>query len=129
MLTHPPVSSANAQNAAAAVTLLRSAERTGLPDDVLIACLRHPAAAVREQALLIAEPRLARSPDLVAAVLPLVRDADPRVRFQWALTAGEIADRRPVAALAELAVQDAADRWLRGGGAQLDRGLRRVLSE
>jgi putative membrane-bound dehydrogenase-like protein len=112
-LIHPAPVPVGAHDAAVAVTLLRSTEEADLPDETLMACLRHPAAAVRGQALLVAEPRLARSPALVAAVMPLANDADPRVRFQWALTVGTVKDQRPIAALAELAIHDAADRWLR----------------
>jgi putative membrane-bound dehydrogenase-like protein len=112
-LSHPAPVPGSAHDAAVAVTLLWSAEPANLSDEMLVTCLRHPLAAVREQALLVAEPRLARSPALVEALLPLGEDAEARVRFQWALTVGGLKDRRPIAPLAKLAVRDAEDRWLR----------------
>jgi len=98
---------------AALVGIFAFVAHFGLPDDVLIACLKHPLAPIREQALIVAETRLAKSPDVARAVAPMAGDADPRVRFQWALTAGEFSDARAAPALAALALRDASDRWLR----------------
>jgi putative membrane-bound dehydrogenase-like protein len=70
-------------------------------------------AGLREHALQLAESRLDKSPELIAAVMPLANDLDARVRFQWALTVGEIKDARAIPDLAKLAVRDARDRWLR----------------
>jgi len=50
---------------------------------------------------------------LPGALLSLASDPDARVRFQVALTLGEIADPRAVEALATIAVRDAADPWIR----------------
>jgi putative membrane-bound dehydrogenase-like protein len=105
---------------AQAIAFLRFLSQAPLPDDfgnlpreVLVPCMKHPTAAVRENALMIAETLLELSPELVPAILPLANDPDPRVRFQWALTVGEIKDARAIPDLAKLAVCDARDRWLR----------------
>jgi putative membrane-bound dehydrogenase-like protein len=71
--------------------------------------LKDADAGVREHALRLAEPRIAELRD---AVLALVADAAPRVRFQLAFTLGEVRDDRALAALAKIAVQDATDRWV-----------------
>jgi putative membrane-bound dehydrogenase-like protein len=73
--------------------------------------LRDGDPGVREQALRLAEPRLAASGLLRRAVVALADDADARVRFQLAFTLGEHAWPEGVAALAKLARKDAADPW------------------
>lgn len=98
---------------AALVGIFAFATQLGLPDDVLIACLKHPVAAIREQALIVAESRFSKSLDVSRAALSMSGDVDPRVRFQWALSVGGYSDARAVPALAALALRDASDRWLR----------------
>ncbi len=98
---------------ATVVSLLAFAAPRGLSDEVLLACLGSSQAAIREQALVAAEARLAESPPVARAILPMVTDVDPRVRFQWALAAGALSDNSAVALLAALAVHDSEDRWLR----------------
>src|SRR5205085_2799451 len=44
---------------------------------------------VREQAVQLAEPRLANSSEVFAHIAKLAEDSDPRVRFQCALALGE----------------------------------------
>ncbi|HVU88135.1 MAG TPA: PVC-type heme-binding CxxCH protein [Pirellulales bacterium] len=82
-------------------------------DAILARCLADENAAVRERALVLAEPRLGRSGMLADAALRLADDADPRVRFQAALSLGFFPGPEPIPALARLAVHDALDRWLR----------------
>ena len=48
-------------------------------------------AGLREHALRLAEPRLAKSPELAAAARKLADDPDPQVRFQAAIVLGELA--------------------------------------
>ena len=94
---------------ATAVHALRLLAALHAIDDAVIACgLTHPASEVREQTLMIAEPRPA-----LASFLPLAEDADARVRFQFAIAAGSIDDSQVTKALALVAIRDAADRWLR----------------
>ncbi len=79
----------------------------------LMAGLSDPSAGVREHAVRLAEPRLARWPALLDKVIGLARDPEPRVRFQVAFTLGQTNDPRAVAALAAIANSDAAERWIR----------------
>ncbi len=66
-----------------AVHAMRLLETLGKLDNVLLGqCLKQAAAPVREVALEIAESRLAVAPELLASILALADDRDPRVRFQ-----------------------------------------------
>lgn len=104
----------SAGDAPAAVRALRLLDALKAIDEpVLKRGLNNPAAEVREQALMIAEPHLATDAGLIDAVLPLADDADARVRFQWAIVSGSARDARVTKALAQIAIRDAADRWLR----------------
>lgn len=110
-----PVQHAGAEfNPAAVASLFALAAQGEMPDEVLLACLKHPLACVREQAIQLAESRLAKSAPVAQGMLSLADDTDPRVRFQWALSAGAYADDRAISRLAALAVRDSSDRWLRG---------------
>jgi putative membrane-bound dehydrogenase-like protein len=88
-----------------------------LPDAILLKALQDPQAGVRENALIIAEEKLAARPEILAAVLNLAQDADPRVRLQTALTLSTLekfSDREKVHdALFAIAQQDAGDLWTR----------------
>ena len=68
---------------------------------------------VREHAILLSEPLLARSPALFADIARLVGDANSRVRFQLACTLGEVSGEPALAGLAAIACRDAADPWVR----------------
>ncbi|HET6883411.1 MAG TPA: PVC-type heme-binding CxxCH protein [Pirellulales bacterium] len=82
-------------------------------DDALVEqALHDPVAGVREQALRLAEPRLAGSQRLRAAAAALADDEASRVRFQLAFTLGETDGPDAVAALANIARRDAADPWV-----------------
>jgi putative heme-binding domain-containing protein len=81
-------------------------------DDLAVA-LADADAHVREHAVQLAEPLLSKAPDLLETVLNLVTDDAPRVRFQAALTLGEVDDERVPAALAVIARHDSADPWMR----------------
>ena len=107
----------------------------GLTDADILAGLEDQAAGVRENAVKLAETRLAfltRSsrreeaqispipstsvppdPVLLTQLLRLAADSDPGVRFQLAFTLGEISDPRAADALAAIARRDAADPWIR----------------
>jgi putative membrane-bound dehydrogenase-like protein len=84
-----------------------------LVDDDVRAGLVDPAPQLREHAVLLAEPRLGRSPKLISEVLRVAEDAEIRVRFQVALTLGTIAPNESTAALAAIARSDARDPWMR----------------
>lgn len=103
---------------AASVVLALQFLRTlgALPDGLLTASLAHPSAPVRENALILADARLAADPAAwLPRLLPLADDADARVRFRAAIVLG---DTPPDAAgvpdaLARIAARDGADRWAR----------------
>lgn len=50
---------------------------------------------------------------MIQRLIELADDPDPRVRFQTALTLGEVDSPRRIEALAKIARRDCADRWVR----------------
>ncbi len=66
---------------------------------------------VREHALRLAESHLAGSKALQEAVIALVDDPSPRVRFQLAFTLGALDTPAVAVALAKLAQREDNDRW------------------
>jgi putative heme-binding domain-containing protein len=82
-----------------------------LDDELIERALKDAAPGVREQALRLAEERLASSARLRSAVAALADDDSPRVRFQLAFTLGEADAPELVAALAKVARRAAADPW------------------
>ncbi|WP_435018728.1 PVC-type heme-binding CxxCH protein [Tundrisphaera sp. TA3] len=87
----------------------------GLDDADLLVALNDPDPGVREHAVALAEPRLAKSAPLRGKVVALAADPAARVRFQVAFSLGEIANSGPdaVPALATIAARDAGDAWIR----------------
>jgi putative membrane-bound dehydrogenase-like protein len=81
-------------------------------EDITLA-LADPSALVREHAVRLAEEQLTRRPKLLARVLSLAADPEPRVRFQVAFTLGETRDAQAAAGLARIAERDAGDTWIR----------------
>ncbi|MFI5454189.1 MAG: PVC-type heme-binding CxxCH protein [Isosphaerales bacterium] len=116
---------------AAAVTLLKQLLRAGkeprgrlhalyalgglgaLEASDLLAALADDSPQVREHAVLLAEPLLARLPGLRAEVAGLADDPNARVRFQLAFTLGEVPGDIALEGLATIARHDAADPWVR----------------
>jgi putative membrane-bound dehydrogenase-like protein len=70
----------------------------------------HP--GVRRHAVRLCEGRFTRDAGLGEAMAKLTADADPQVRLQVACTLGEWDDPRAGAALAELALKNANDRFI-----------------
>jgi putative membrane-bound dehydrogenase-like protein len=58
-------------------------------EDIAVA-LADRSAVVREHAVRFAEGKLTRHPELLAKVMPLATDQEPRVRFQVAFTLGQV---------------------------------------
>ena len=66
---------------------------------------------VREQAARLAAPMANGDGTVRDGLLALAVDADPMVRFQTALSLGDVADPRAVDGLASIAARDSQDRW------------------
>lgn len=82
-----------------------------LQEDEVLRALQDPKPGVREQALRLAEPRLADSPVLRKAVAGLTADPSPRVHFQLAFTLGEAEAPELARAWVELARRPTTDPW------------------
>lgn len=83
-----------------------------LQPDALGAALVNASPGVRRHALQLSDERLDQQPSLLARVLSLTSDPDPKVRLQVAMTLGETRDARRLSALAVLANQHGSDRWM-----------------
>ncbi len=96
---------------------LRVNQLCALDDDTLAIGMNDPHAEVRVNALKLSEARpgfSGPSPKLSAALEKLVQDSSPRVRFQLALTLGELSagtEGQSDLVLAELAREGTKDRW------------------
>src|SRR5439155_16913698 len=82
-----------------------------LKPELVLRALEDREPGVREQALKLAEPRLAGSAALRSAVVALADDPSPRVRFQLAFTLGYLDTPEAVAALAKIARRPDTDSW------------------
>ena len=74
--------------------------------------LDSPEAGLRENAIRLAEPRLASSPALTKKLLEMLEDPAPRVRFQLLCTLGYIDSSAAGAARDKLLAADIEDRWM-----------------
>jgi putative membrane-bound dehydrogenase-like protein len=79
----------------------------------LLGALHDEAPGLREHAVLLAESKLSKDSELLNAVLSAANDGDIRVRFQAALTLGEVGDTRAAAALGGILRRDLSDPWMR----------------
>jgi len=82
-----------------------------LDNAIIRRALLDPEPGVREQALRLADSRLASSSELRQAVVHMTDDPSPRVRFQLAFTLGEADYADGMVALMRLAVRDGEDPW------------------
>lgn len=78
----------------------------GLTPEVLMAAVKDPHPAVREHAIRVSEPLLAKSDKLGKALLALANDPNIRVRYQLAFSLGEWPNRKATRALAQIALKD-----------------------
>src|SRR6185436_16758648 len=93
---------------------MRTLEGLGaLKDEQIAQAFRDKDAGVREHAIQLAENRLAHSTTLFSGLLQLANDPDARVRFQCALTLGEVKDPKVVPALAKIVRSELEDKWTR----------------
>lgn len=99
--------------------------------------LGDPEAGVRENAILLAEPRLAGSPKLVEKLLSMLDDPAARVRFQLLCTLGYVPSGPARSGREKLLLRDLDDRWFQvaalsassGEGPRLfDLGVSRLLT-
>jgi putative membrane-bound dehydrogenase-like protein len=99
---------------------------TALDESTLLRGLEDAHPGVRENAAILAEPRLRSLPKVREKILKLAEDPDFHVRFHAALDLGDVQDSSAIPALAKIAVQSASDKWTRAavfssiGGRQLE---------
>jgi putative heme-binding domain-containing protein len=84
-----------------------------LKESLVIEALRRFEAGLRENALLLAETLLPGSRRLQQSILALAADPDTRVRFQAALTVGQLAPEQAGPALRRILASDHMYRWSR----------------
>ena len=84
-----------------------------LLDEDIGRALGDTSAGVREHAVRLASPRVAKSGVLRERVFALARDPEIRVRYQIAFAAGGVAGEVAVQVALEILRQDAGDRWVR----------------
>lgn len=119
----------NAKNPETRVHALRILDGLGaLEEKQILVALSDKDPNVREHGIQLAEPLLKNSSALTSQVLKLADDPNARVRFQCALTLGELQDPNVVVALAKIAERDANDRWMRAAVLSSLNG-RAILSE
>jgi len=73
--------------------------------------LKDQTPGVRENAIILAEPRLKDSSELVRSLIGMAKDPDAKVRFQLLCTLGFLHSREARAASDELLSRDIEDRW------------------
>jgi hypothetical protein len=74
--------------------------------------LSDPEAGVRENAIILAESALPRSPELVTALLQMEHDPDSRVQFQLLCTSGGISSPASMAVQDRLLAKNIEDPWM-----------------
>ncbi|MCP4195153.1 MAG: c-type cytochrome [Planctomycetaceae bacterium] len=85
----------------------------GLSCEDLKLALADTSPQVREHAVRLSELQLQQKPELLPLILAMVSDDNRRVRFQAALTLGEVQSDQATTALIAIAKQDVADPWSR----------------
>lgn len=101
------------RSAAARLHALWTLEGLGkLPTPLIESALEDPAPGVRENAIQLAEARLATTPALVEKLLRRVGDPHPRVRFQLFCTLGDLTSDAAQAARAQLLFENIEDEWM-----------------
>lgn len=101
-------------NASTRVRILWLLENKGMPGvDVLSKAFRDREAGVRLQAVKLASARTLVPVPLKEEIYRLARDPDMQVRLHSALALGSLEDTVAVHFLAEIAIRDAHDYWIR----------------
>ncbi len=86
---------------------------SALAEAEILGALEDRDGGLREHAIRLAEPRLASSEALLKAVLLREGDPEPRVRFQLALTLGELRTKDAFDSVVRLTIRGAGDAWMR----------------
>ena len=86
---------------------------SALNESLVLAALEDDHSGVRENALLLAESLLPGSLKLQNSVVARAGDTDPRVRFQAALTVGQLPPDRARTAIQSILLRDMAYKWSR----------------
>ncbi|MBY0587659.1 c-type cytochrome [bacterium] len=84
-----------------------------LRDGEIAQGISHPQPRLREQAIRWAEDRLSKNDQLADLVIARAGDEAFRVRWQVALSLGELPAEKRISALTELAMRDGQDLWMR----------------
>lgn len=85
----------------------------GLDEETLRVALSDREPGVREQAVLLSGALGEGHRELIRKLVASASDTDPRVRFATAIVLGSLKGANVVQALAHIAAQDGADRWVR----------------
>ena len=80
--------------------------------ELITQALKDPVAGIRENAIKLAEIHLTERPELAKALLPMVNDADAKVRYQLLLTLGFINTSQSVQARNQILFKDINDKWV-----------------
>ena len=83
-----------------------------LDASLILKALEDPEPGVRENAVRLAEPRLATAPGLADQLLAMTEDAHPRVRFQLLCTLGWVDSPGARKARRRLLMRDIDDEWM-----------------
>jgi putative membrane-bound dehydrogenase-like protein len=86
---------------------------SALDEQTVLHALKNEHPRVREHVVRLTETFLPKSKPIAEALLKMLNDGDARVRFQLALTLGQLKDRRALDGLAELAMKESGDQWFR----------------
>jgi len=98
-------------------------EGLGKLDSSLIEkALAHSEAGLRENAIRLAEPRLANEPQLTQKLILMTNDTDARVRFQLLCTLGNIRSEETRRATNDLLLRGLEDRWVQAAALSASSG-------
>ena len=104
-VSRTPLGRTHALHALAGLGALRESD--------LSAALSDQEPRVREHALRLAEPLCKNETRIQKRMEEMIRDNDPLVRYQLAFSLGALPGTKPAGAIADLAVREGADRWMR----------------
>jgi putative heme-binding domain-containing protein len=83
-----------------------------LPDTCILKALKDASPGVRENAIRLAENRIATNSTIASALLALKNDADAKVRFQLLLTLGFVDNADAASVRSQMLFSDIQDKWV-----------------